>query len=227
MRSHQIDGQGKEAEGEPAMVTEQMIERLSLYRHLLAGLPDGGPDRMYSHDLAQLAGTSPAQTRRDLMTIGVSGSPARGYDVALLHRSIAEWLEAPEGQGMALVGLGNLGRAILSYFSGRRAKLQFTAVFDQDPDKVRPVVQGVRCYPAAEITARVRELGIVVAVIAVPATEARKVADQLVAGGVRGIVNYAPTPLVLPPEVYVENRDITIALEKTAYFARKGTRRTA
>ncbi len=202
------------------MVTEQMIERLSLYRHLLSTLPPGTPDRLYSHDLAALAGATPAQVRRDLMTIGFTGSPAKGYDVAHLTRSLGDWLDAPEGQGMALVGVGNLGRAILAYFSGRRAKLQFTAAFDRDEQKVGRVFHGCRCYSTAEIGTRIPELGIRAGIIAVPASEAKQVAASLVEAGVRGIVNYAPTPLVLPPDVYVEHRDITFSLEKAAYFAR-------
>ncbi len=204
------------------VISERMVERLSLYRHLLDKFPPSRGGRLYSHELAAMAGSTPAQVRRDLMNIGVSGSPARGYDVAMLHSKIGECLDEPEGQGMALVGLGNLGRAIIAYFSGRRPKLWIAAAFDKDEQKVHRVVHGCRCYPLVEMVDRIREMDIRAAIIAVPAIDAHTIADQLVAAGVRAIVNYAPTHLSLPPDVHVEQRDITYALEKAAYFARKG-----
>jgi redox-sensing transcriptional repressor len=204
------------------VISERMVERLSLYRHLLEEVPPARGGRLYSHELAAISGSTPAQVRRDLMTIGFTGSPARGYDVALLQQRIAELLDEPAGQAMALVGLGNLGRAIIAYFNGRRPRLSITAAFDNDEQKIHRVIHGCRCYPQAEMIDRVRELDIRAAIIAVPAAAAQKIAEQLLIAGVRAIVNYAPTPLALPPDIYVEQRDITYALEKAAYFARKG-----
>jgi redox-sensing transcriptional repressor len=170
-----------------------------------------------------MAGGTAAQVRRDLMTLEHTGSPKRGYDVKDLSDHIGVFLDAPDGQGVAFVGIGNLGRALLSYFAGRRPKLAIAVAFDNDPAKVNRVIHGCRCYPVSELSKVVRELGVRIAVLTVPAREAQNIADELVEAGVSGILNFAPVPLRVPPGVYAEDIDMTMSLETVAYFARKGT----
>ena len=203
------------------MVPEKTIGRLSLYRRLLRAMHSRGAKYVFSHELANAARVTAAQVRRDIMALGYVGSPVRGYDVTELIGSIAGKLDAPEPEGVALVGVGNLGRAIMAFFSGRRPKLAITAAFDTDPEKVNRVIHGVRCYPAEDTEKVIREQGIRLAIIAVPASMAQAVTDQLVRAGVRGILNFAPLPLRFGPGVYVEAVDMTSALEKVAYFARQ------
>jgi len=160
--------------------------------------------------------------RRDMMAVGYSGSPTRGYDVRALVESIGESLDAPEGQGVALVGIGNLGRAIMAYFTGRRPKLSIVAAFDSDPAKINRVIHGCRCYSMIELPEVVRDLAIRIAIITVPSAEAQSVADSLVRAGVTGILNFAPAPLRVPAGVYVEDIDMSMSLEKVAFFARQG-----
>ncbi len=198
------------------------VGRLSLYRRLLGSLMAGGVRNVYSHELAKMAGVTAAQVRRDMMAVGYSGSPTRGYDVRALSDSIGDFLDTPEGQGVALVGIGNLGRAIMAYFTGRRPRLSIIAAFDTDPAKVSRVVLGCRCYAFAELTEVVRRHGIHLAIVTVPSGEAQTVADALVRAGVTGILNFAPVPLRVPPGVYVEDIDMAMSLEKVAFFARQG-----
>ena len=101
------------------MVPVKTIGRLSLYRRLLNTLLTAGTQSIYSHQLAALAGGTAAQVRRNMMSIGYTGSPKRGYDIHGLVQSIGVFLDSPRNQGVALVGIGNLGRAIMSYFAGR------------------------------------------------------------------------------------------------------------
>lgn len=202
-------------------VSDKTIGRLSLYRRLLNSLVSDGIANVFSHQLANMAGGTAAQVRRDMMAVGYSGSPKRGYDVRELISSIATFLDAPQGQGVALVGIGNLGRAILTYFSGRRPNLSMVAAFDSDPYKVNRVIHGCRCYPMAELATVVERLEIRTAIIAVPATEAQAVAERLIRGGIRGILNFAPVRLRVLGGVYVEDIDMTTSLEKVAYFARQ------
>ncbi len=155
------------------------------------------------------------------MSLGYTGSPVRGYNVAELIDSIAAKLDAAEPEAVALVGVGNLGRAIMAFFSGRRPKLAITAAFDTEPEKINRVIHGVRCYSADDTEKVIRQQGIRLAIIAVPASRAQDVTDQLVRAGVRGILNFAPLPLRFPPGVYVEALDMTSAIEKVAYFARQ------
>lgn len=202
------------------MTPERTIGRLSLYRRLLKDLLASGQRSVYSHQLAAKAGVTAAQVRRDVMCIGSSGSPNKGYDIRGLIAAIEGFLDGEGAEGVALVGIGNLGRAILAFFRGRRPKLSVVAAFDRDEELVHRVIHGVRCYPMDELDDVVAAEDIRVGIIAVPASSAQAVADRLVAAGVGGIVNFAPTPLHTPPGVYVEDIDMTMSLEKVAYFAR-------
>lgn len=202
-------------------ISERTIARLSLYRRLLNGLRAEGVQNVYSHQLAAMAGVTAAQVRRDMMSVGYAGSPTRGYDVHELIESIGHFLDAPQGQAAALVGVGNLGRAILAFFAGRRPHLSITAAFDKDPYKVNRVVLGCRCYAMSDLSRVVEEQGIRVGVLTVPAGDAQAVADQLVRAGVRGLLNFAPVRLHAGPGTYVEDIDMTTSLEKVAFFARQ------
>ncbi|MHB9027947.1 MAG: redox-sensing transcriptional repressor Rex [Candidatus Latescibacterota bacterium] len=203
------------------MIPDKTIGRLSLYRRLLNRLIGEGVRSVYSHQLASLARVTPAQVRRDIMSIGYSGNPNRGYDILELVESIGQSLDDPEGQRAALVGVGNLGRAILTYFAGRRPKLTIVAAFDSDPRKCDRVIQGCRCHRIERLADVVSELGIDIGAITVPAGEAQRVADLMVRAGIRGILNYAPVRLQTPNNVYVEDIDMTMSMEKVAYYARK------
>jgi redox-sensing transcriptional repressor len=179
-----------------------------------------GTNSIYSHQLAALAGGTAAQVRRDMMSIGYIGSPKRGYDIHELVESIGVFLDSPKSQGVALVGIGNLGRAIMSYFAGRRPRLSIVAAFDVDPYKISRVILGCHCYHSSQLTEIVSSLDIRVGIVTVPAAEAQSTAEQMVSAGIRGILNFAPVPLRVPPDVYVEDIDMTMSLEKVAYFAR-------
>jgi redox-sensing transcriptional repressor len=207
------------------MISNRSIGRLSLYRRLLNVLQAEGIRNIYSHQLATLAGCTAAQVRRDLMVVGYSGSPTHGYEVARLIESLREFLDAPGGQGVALVGVGNLGKAILTYFAGRRPNLKIVAAFDNDPYKANRVIHGCRCYSMENLHEVTKSQGIRLAIITVPAQAAQAVADALVKGGVRGILNFAPVRLRAGPRVHVEDIDMTVSLEKVAYFARQSGKR--
>jgi len=203
-----------------AEVPQKTIGRLSLYRRLLSDAMSRGTRNLYSHELARLAGVTPAQVRRDLMVVGYNGTPTKGYSVGELARSISGLLDAPRTQAVALVGVGNLGRAILAYFAGRHPNISISAAFDKDPAKTNRVIQGCRCYPMGELARIVEQEDVRLAIIAVPSENAQEAADQLVAAGVVSILNFAPTGLRVPPTVYVEHNDLTTAIERVAFFAR-------
>jgi redox-sensing transcriptional repressor len=155
------------------------------------------------------------------MTIGYEGSPQRGYNTSRLLESLSEYLDLPQGQQMALVGVGNLGRALLSYFFGRRPNLVISAAFDVDSQKVGRVIHGCRCYSLDQMESIINEQAISLGVLAVPAGVAQDSAEHLVRCNVRGILNFAPVALQLPRHVYVDNLDVTHSLEKVAFFARQ------
>ena len=194
------------------------IGRLSLYRRLLQEQLAAGARQVYSHQLAGLAVTTAAQVRRDLMTIGFGGSPRRGYAIQELVEAITAVLARSIETTAALVGVGNLGRAILAYYASRQP-IRFAAAFDRVAEKTGRILHGCRCYPADEMAAVIARERIHVGVIAVPAPEAQSVADQLVLAGVTGILNFAPVRLRVPQGLHVENVDLMMALDRVAYYA--------
>jgi len=204
--------------------SHKSIGRLSLYRSILNRLLRDGVHSLFSHELASLAGATPSQVRRDLMVTGYTGSPVRGYDVRDLLASIGRFLDAPESEGVALVGVGNLGRAIMAFFTGRRPSLAIRAAFDRDPYKVNRVIHGIRCHPMEDLESVLVREHVRVAIITVPAIEAQDIADRLCRTGVKGILNFAPVRLRVLPSVFVEDVDVTMSLEKVAYFSRQGNR---
>lgn len=206
-------------------ISQRMVGRLTTYRRVLESLLAQNRGRVYSHELGSLAGATPAQVRRDVMTIGFTGSPARGYDADGLVRRISELLDPVTETRVALVGVGFLGRAILDHFSGRSSSYPVVAAFDVAPDKVGRCIHGVRCHHLDELAAVAAEVGVDLAIIAVPAAAAAEVAARIGEAGIHGVLNFAPTRLHVPPHVHVEDVDLAAALERVAFFTREAARR--
>ncbi len=197
----------------------QTIGRLSLFRRLLLDLSAGGMRQIYSHQLASAAVATPAQVRRDLMMIGFTGSPRKGYAVDDLIAAVNAVLAQSVETSVVLVGVGNLGRAILAYYTNRQPWVRFVAAFDRDPEKANRIIHGCRVFPFDQAEDVLGREGIRAAVITVPAAEAQRVADRLVLAGVRSFLNFAPVRLHLPTGAYVEDIDMTTALDRVAYYA--------
>jgi redox-sensing transcriptional repressor len=205
----------------PDQAPDKSVGRLSIYRRVLANLKTDGIQSVFSHELAAAAGVTAPQVRRDIMLVGSPGSPTKGYDVQGLIDSIARFLDSPESQNVALIGVGNLGRAILTYFSGRGSNLTISASFDTDPNKANRVINGCHCFPMADLAEILARENITTAILAIPAAEAQGVVDKLVSAEVTGLLNFVPARLRVPQHVFVENMDITASLEKVAFFARQ------
>ena len=208
-----------------ADIPDRVIERLSTYRRFLRPHLEDGNERVFSHELAALEGVTAAQVRRDLMTIGYSGSPSRGYDVAGLIAHITSLLNPAGGGGLVLVGMGHIGGAVADYFSGRHPEHSIVAAFDVHPDRVGKTLHHCRCYHVDELESALEGLSVLVGIIAVPSEAAQDVCDRLVRVGVRGILNFAPVRLNTPGDIYVENVDIAVSLEKVVFFAMARTQR--
>lgn len=203
------------------MHSGKAIARLSLYRRILGEFLAEGAASLRSYQLADRAGVSAAQVRRDLMLIGYEGSPRKGYNTQKLLESLVSFLTAPGDQHTILIGVGNLGRALLSYFANRGHRENIVAAFDVDPQNTGRVIHGCRCHHIDELEEIWQKHNIRVAILAVPATEAQPTADHLISLGIKGIINFAPVRLKSPPKVYIENVDLTMLLEKVAFFARE------
>lgn len=201
-------------------IPPKTVERLAIYRRQLRELKSNRLSHIYSHQLAELANNTPAQVRRDLMIIGCSGgNPKQGYSIDYLLDSISSILDKDEGQQIALVGVGDLGKAILSYSSYQHSSLSIAAAFDIDEAKIGKVIANCKCYPMAEFKEKVKELGITLGIITVPSVCAQSIADIMVKAGIKGILNFAPASLRVPNNIFLDRIDITMELEKVGYFA--------
>lgn len=201
-------------------VSEKTIGRLSQYRRILKDLQNHAMVNVYSHELARRARVSAAQVRRDLMVIGYSGNPHSGYEIIELIESISAFLDDPQVQKVALIGVGSLGKAILSHFAGNGNRLQISATFDLSETHVGGVVGGCRCHPIEELAQVAREENISVGLIAVSSADAQVAADHFIEAGVHSLVNVTPTALQVPDYVHVESLDITMSVERAAFYAR-------
>ncbi len=201
-------------------LSEKTVERLSIYRRLLTVQGLSGEDYVYSHQLAEMISGTAAQVRRDLMEVGVTGHSKRGYCVGEMIAKISDLLDAPGGTELVLVGVGDLGRAVLGFIKGQRTAMRIAGAFDNDPAKIGRLIHGYRCQSVDIIEDVVRSQAIEVAILTTPAAGAQAICDRLVAAGVRGIANFAPTPLQVPVGVWVERIDIATALEKVTCLTR-------
>ncbi|MCK9220013.1 MAG: redox-sensing transcriptional repressor Rex [Bacteroidales bacterium] len=201
------------------------VERLSQYRRALLMTLSKEKTHVFSHEIAQMLHITPVQVRRDLMLIGYSGNLRKGYDIKELIELIGKIIDSDKGQRVAVVGLGNLGKAIISYFKGKRSKLSIIAAFDINPDKINRVYDGVPCYHIDQMTDIIKQNNISIGIISVPSTEAPEIAETLVLSGIKGLLNFTPKPLNVPPYVYLEEYDMITSLEKVAFFAKKNDER--
>lgn len=200
---------------------DKTVERLSQYRRTLLIANATGKHHIFSHELAALLHITSVQVRRDIMLIGYSGTLRQGYDVKELIDIIGKIIDSKDGQKVAVIGIGNLGRAIIGYFSGKRTKLTVVAGFDINPDKVERAYAGVWCYHFDKLMEIIKKENITIAVLTVPASEAANVAELLVLAGIKGILNFTPKPINVPSNVHLEEYDIITSLEKLAYFVKK------
>jgi redox-sensing transcriptional repressor len=200
---------------------DKTVERLSQYRRTLLIANSAGKHHVFSHELAAMLHITSVQVRRDIMLIGYSGTLRQGYDVKELIDIIGKIIDSRDGQKVAVIGIGNLGRAIIGYFSGKRTKLSVVAGFDVNPDKIDRVYAGVWCYHFDRLTEIIKKENITIAVLTVPAADAANVADLLVMAGIKGILNFTPKPINVPSNVYLEEYDMITSLEKLAYFVKK------
>lgn len=205
-----------------AIVTlpEKTVERLSIYRRSLLDCLSKGKQTIYSHEIAALHHITAVQVRRDIMLIGYSSRATKGYVVQELIDLIGRIIDTESGQNLAIIGAGNLGRALIGYFKGRRAKLTINACFDVNPAKVDNLFSGIKCYHMDKLAEIVKEKNISIAIITVPPEKTIEVSLSLVVAGIKGILNYTSTKISVPENVYLEELDMTTSLEKVAYFAK-------
>jgi redox-sensing transcriptional repressor len=197
------------------------IERLSEYRRTLFECLNEKKNFIYSHDLAARLHITAVQVRRDLMLIGYSSVQRKGYDIKELIDTIGTIIDSDVSLNVAVIGIGNLGRAVAGYFKGKRSKLILMASFDTDPGKINKVISGVKCYPHNEMEKTIKELDIRIVIITVPPESAKEIAEEVVRYGIKGILNFTTIPLNVPSWIFLEEYDMITSIEKVAYFVKE------
>jgi redox-sensing transcriptional repressor len=198
----------------PAIV----IGRLPLYLRALTQLAGEGRRVTSSQELSEKLGFSSAQIRKDLSYFGEFGKQGTGYEIEYLEQALREILKVHNVWDMALVGAGDLGHALADYNGFEARGFRIAAIFDAASNKVGTMMSDWRVQPMEELRETLREKRIQIGIIAVPATVAQHVADELVEGGVRAILNYAPTTLSVPPRVKVYHIDPVAGLQSMTYY---------
>jgi redox-sensing transcriptional repressor len=208
-------------------IPEATVARLPLY---LRALDDAARDRMVtisSEVLASRAGVNAPQVRKDLSHLGSYGTRGVGYDVAYLLRQINRQLGLTEDRRVAIIGAGNLGRALASYAGFPARGFHVVAAFDVDPSKIGTALGEVVVRPSGSMIEVFEEEKVAIAVIATPATVAQSVADVAVAAGVGSILNFAPTTVSVPTRVALRQVDLGIELQILSFYEQQRARRLA
>jgi redox-sensing transcriptional repressor len=201
----------------PESIPNPAVRRLSLYLRQLESIGRTGRRTISSKQLGESLRLTDAQVRKDLAYFGQFGHPGIGYKVEDLILQVRKILGTDKIWNVALVGAGNIGRAMSGYRGFDKKGFRVVAVFDNDPSKVGRKHGSFAIQPLTEITEAVRKQNIRLAILAVPADSAQDVADQLVAAGVRGLLNFAPISLSVPPHVALNTVDMAVQLEQLAF----------
>lgn len=199
-------------------IPQPTIERLSAYLQCVRAMRVDGITTASSSEIATRTGINAAQFRKDLSYFGEFGKPGLGYNVAELEAHLSRIMGLDTSRDVLLVGVGNLGRALLSYMGFAQRGFRIAAAFDVQSDAIGEV--GCPVYPLDELARVNQSLGARIGVVAVPREAAQEVADQLVKAGVMAILNFAPISIAVPEEVVVRNVDFTSQLEVLSYYLR-------
>jgi len=204
-------------------IPDIVIRRLPIYERTLKQMLSAGVTSISSEELGERIGVTAAQIRRDLSYFGKFGKQGKGYDLARLAEEIAHILKLDRQWDVALAGFGHLGQAIAHYRGFEPNAFRIAAIFARNPEHIGQQVNGTVVLDEAELTRVIQEMGIKIGIVAVPAAAAQDVADRMIAGGVRAILNYAPVILKVPESVWVREIDPVSALQSLTYYLDNGS----
>jgi len=204
-------------------IPEATVARLPLYHRVLVDLAELGVETISSDEFAGTAGVSPAKLRKDLSFLGSYGTRGVGYEVAILIEQIGAELGITSEWPVVIVGVGHLGHALANYRGFASRGFRLVALFDEAPELIGTDIAGLTVQPFEQLPAVAEQEGALIGVIATPAGAAQSVADELVAVGVRSVLNFAPVVLVVPPEVDVRRVDLASELQILAFHQQRKT----
>jgi redox-sensing transcriptional repressor len=203
-------------------ISLQTVERLSLYRKVLEDLHRDGVANVYSHQLAEMVQVSSAQLRKDLASFGSFGNISKGYPVYQMILTISRLFGTDTLQNVALVGVGNLGRALLIYRGFEERGFHIALVLDIDTEKVGRVFAGRRCYHVGDLEKVLPEYGVTMGILACGPQNLQNLVVRLGKAGVKSILNFVPKQVHAPQGMYVEAVDFSAKMEKLSFLNRFG-----
>jgi redox-sensing transcriptional repressor len=203
-------------------IPDATIERIALYSRPLERLMERGEQLVSSERLAELCNVNPAQVRKDLSYFGEFGVRGIGYDVMDLLKEIRRILVSDREWKMGIVGIGNLGMALVENANFEKRGYRFVAAFDVDPQKIgKQLPCGLTVHSVEKLKPLTKELGIELGVIATQPSQAQSVADTLLEAGIKAIINFSPVQLRQPDGCLLENVDFSVKLDDLAYHLSK------
>jgi redox-sensing transcriptional repressor len=199
-------------------IPDIVVGRLPRYLLALQRLQTAGARTTSSHELGEKLGLTAAQIRKDLSQFGEFGKQGTGYSVSFLIDQLSKILKINRVWGIALIGAGNLGRAIAHYQGFTNRGFCISIVFDSDPEKIGAEIGNFVVQDIAEMVNLIQQNEIKIAMLTVPSSEAQTITDHLVHAGIQAILNYAPIPLSVPPGVRVQHIDPIFQLQQMTYY---------
>ena len=199
-------------------IPKATAKRLPLYYRYLIILSEEGKDKVSSTELSEAVQVDSASIRRDFSYFGALGKRGYGYDVEALLNFFKKILNQDTLTNVALVGVGNLGRALLNYNFKRSNNIRISCAFDIDKEITGRILSGVPVYHMSELKKQLTDQQISIAILTVPSTEAQKTTDEMIEAGVKGIMNFTPIRLSAPSNVRVQNVDLATELQTLIYF---------
>lgn len=199
-------------------IPKATAKRLPLYYRYLLLLNDEGKDKVSSTELAEAVQVDSASIRRDFSYFGALGKRGYGYDVKNLLSFFKKILNQDTLTNVALVGVGNLGHALLNYNFKRSNNIRISCAFDINPEITGKITQGVPVYSMDEMKQQIADQQIRIAILTVPQATAQKTADEMIEAGIKGIMNFTPIRLSAPNGVRIQNVDLATELQTLIYF---------
>lgn len=203
---------------EEVLVPDIVISRLPWYLQTLNQLAREGKHTISSNSLAERLGSTAAQIRKDLSYFGGFGKQGTGYSIYYLIEQLQKILNLDRIWSVAVVGAGDLGRALTHYQGFANHGIEISMLFDVDPKVVGTKVGAVTVQHVDKMVEEIREKGVKIAILTVPASVAQPTAEALVEAGVEAILNYAPIALILPEKVHVQHIDPVLHLQRMMYY---------
>jgi len=198
-------------------ISESTIHRLSLYYRILSILEKEDFETISSKELARREKLTPAQVRKDLSFFGSFGTRGLGYPVSELKRRIASILGLDRDWNVALVGVGNIGSALVGYKEFQKQGFRIKVIFDNDQRKIGSNHKGIIVSDIKNLEEDLKKHKIDIVVIAVPSTVAQYIVDDIVRAGIKAILNFAPINLKVPEDVFLRNENMSVELEHLSF----------